>query len=449
MAARRTDAAARGVGLVAAARSVALLVAGLSGAGCPERHPPPEAPDPTCTATDSFIGVEPVRATILWVIDDSASMCEEQFNLRVNIQSFVESLRAAAPTAMFHMGVVTTDTLGPGAGRLRNAPVEVVASPACADPPPPLDCTSGLASPLPKWVDEKTPDLERTFACLASAGVSGAEPETPLAAAVLALGPTLANDPTANAGFYIPGSLLVVVFVSDADDCTVCTGDVCGPLPGAGDLDCALGRTAELTPVSDIAAYLEALPDGEGGILGDNGLLVASVTGLSPQGDSWGPLVAQVAGGADGLRPICSVPGQATAAPAPRLEAFTRSFDDHIEANVCDSDWAAAFAFRSAYMGTLSSGCLQLPPCPGATADDVVVHRTYEDVATTLAPSYDYDVLCAGEAAGLPPCPASATAKCPDGWRVEFFSGGALPPGRYDVLYACDGGDACAGPARP
>jgi len=328
--------------------------------------------------TDVALQMQARSATILFVIDDSGSMCQEQENLRENIGFFLDAFLAAAPDASFHMGVTTTDTLTPGAaGRLHNEPVPWQSSQICPGaPPPPLDCTTDLPSPLPKWIDETTPEKERVFSCLASVGTSGYAGETALGAARMALSTALITDPTANGGFLLDGSLLAIVVLGDEDDCTVCTGELCGPLPDlATNLDCAIGRVGELTPVEELAAGISAVP-------GVAAVSVSAIIGLDASGNSAGPIMP-IPDGSDQLTPICEVKGQGSAVAAPRIEAFARSFDLHAEASICDADFGPSLASLGQAMGAaLNVGCLLAPPCDGMQESDVSVSVDGELVGT-------------------------------------------------------------------
>ncbi|HEV8320943.1 MAG TPA: hypothetical protein VG389_04970 [Myxococcota bacterium] len=343
-------------------------------------------------------------ATVLFVIDDSGSMCEEQTNLRTNFESFITAFLGAAPGVPYHLGVVTTDTSSVSvAGRLRNSPQTVVASPLCPTPPPPLDCTTGLPSPLPKWIDPTTPEPARTFGCLASVGIMGFGGETALGAADMAFSPTLVNDPTANQGFYIPESLVAIVFLGDEDDCSVCFGTACAPLPGLQfNLDCSINRVTELTAVSYIVAEVTGSSNLAGGTFARDGVYVSAIIGLDPDGNSDGPIMADP-GGADSLVPICSIAGQGGAAPAPRIDSFTRSFALHEEHSICDTDYGPALGALGGALATmLNSGCLGAPPCDGISTADVVVQI---GGAPPLGAG-DFDIV--------------PDAGCAGGWRVEL-----------------------------
>ncbi|HEV8323319.1 MAG TPA: hypothetical protein VG389_17010 [Myxococcota bacterium] len=341
--------------------------------------------------TDVAVQMQARNATILWVIDNSGSMCQEQQNLRDNFSFFLDAFRNAAPDAAFHMGVVTTDTALPGlAGRLNNTPVAAFASQICPMPPPaPLDCLTDLPDPLPKWVDETTPEIERVFGCLAQVGINGSAWETALGAARMALSPNLLSDPTANGGFLLDGSLLAIIILGDEDDCTRCEGELCGPPPGlVTNLDCAIDRVGDLTPVPELAAWFEDIP-------GVSGVSVSAIIGLDANGASTGPVVPDPMGG-DFLVPICEVPGQGSAVPAPRIEAFTDSFELHGKASICDDDYGPALATLGQAMGTaLNVGCLLWPPCDDVTEDDVAVR-----VDGQLIGSANFSLLSNGSCPG-------------------------------------------------
>lgn len=137
------------------------------------------------TSTDhAEVFVQPgeiVAADILFVIDDSQSMAEEQALLGANFSAFVDVLDGSY--ADWQLGVVTTDTSTADAGALRG----------------------GILTP-------DTPDVVTAFQAAVSVGTSGSRDERGLWAAALA------TEPTHNPGFLRPEARFNVVFVSDEDD---------------------------------------------------------------------------------------------------------------------------------------------------------------------------------------------------------------------------------------
>ena len=118
------------------------------------------------------------HADILLVIDDSASMREEQDRLIASFSAFTDVLETTA--ADFQLGVVTTD---PQAGATLRA-----------------------------VIDPQTPDLGAPFGQAIAVGSEGGRVEQGLAQAL-----TAAN-PATNPGFLRRGAALHIIVVSDEDD---------------------------------------------------------------------------------------------------------------------------------------------------------------------------------------------------------------------------------------
>lgn len=140
--------------------------------------------------TDVFFQNPPDEIDILFVIDDSNSMQEEQRALIEGFATFIQEIVDA--NSGFHLGVTTTsaDLSDPQSGRLRG------------DPP---------------YVDAGD-DYVREFAVRAFVGTRGSDKEKGLEAAALALSPEMLAGP--NAGFLRDHANLLVVVVSDEEDCS-------------------------------------------------------------------------------------------------------------------------------------------------------------------------------------------------------------------------------------
>lgn len=218
----------------------------------------PLAPlDGTLVAGDRVEVTLPPRTPVdlLFVVDDSGSMAEEQANLARNFRVLSDALLTQlAGDADFRVAVTSTD-LGRRGAFVRSD------DPACADVPLVLRSDAAPAA------------LDRHFACLTALGTRGSNVEKGLDAMRLALscdGPNAALfDPCCTGGrydphcraepeFLRPDALLVVVFVADEDDCSESPDDpldahpllaVCahGPVPEAYDdpTYCPPGRAAD------------------------------------------------------------------------------------------------------------------------------------------------------------------------------------------------------------
>lgn len=159
----------------------------------------PDAALTSCELSQVVQGA--VQTEILFVVDDSGSMDEEQANLRDNLSTFISTLQGSSVANDFRIGVTTTS---------------VSTFPANA--------ASGLQGCLiGPWLDPAVlgSGLLAAFqAQIDAVGTTGSGKEQPFRAMELALTtPGLAGC-TDNDGFLRPGSRLAVVFLSDEDDCS-------------------------------------------------------------------------------------------------------------------------------------------------------------------------------------------------------------------------------------
>lgn len=190
----------------------------------PPPPPPPmwadAAPIETCDKMD-----------ILFVIDDSGSMGEEQANLTANFPGFIQVLDAYTNSAGvpldYRVGVTTT-----------GVDVEFLIQPIPGFPAIPeseegpdgqllqkADC--GMTR---RWIERSDPDVSGTFSCLANVGTSGSAMEMPLRATELAVTDRVLDG--TNAGFIREDALLAVIILTDENDCS---RDISGFTVGAAD----------------------------------------------------------------------------------------------------------------------------------------------------------------------------------------------------------------------
>ncbi len=207
-------------------RSLTLILAGVAltalSAGCPNREV--SQVDPTQVKEGyKDIPVEINRdIDILFVIDNSGSMAEEQASLADNFQRFMnvlENIEGGLPNV--HVGVVSTD-VGAGpfnisgcSGSGDNGTLQSAPNGSC-DPPSGAyisDVDDGAGGRIKNY----TGDLATTFSCIARLGTTGCGFEQPLESMKRALN---GSNPT-NAGFLRPNAFLAVVIISDEDDCSV------------------------------------------------------------------------------------------------------------------------------------------------------------------------------------------------------------------------------------
>ena len=170
--------------------------------------------------------VQPQRLDILFVIDDSKSMAEEQDGVARELTAFVDELqRTGGVRQDFHVGVITTSVYIHGrqgaVGWYREYPKE-----------------SGKLRPVPDVLPDGGLELETSnerflagddkaliekFSRLVHQGTAGSGQETPFEAVRLALlGPpsTVPLAQGGNQGFLRDGARLLIVVLSDEDDCS-------------------------------------------------------------------------------------------------------------------------------------------------------------------------------------------------------------------------------------
>ncbi len=151
---------------------------------------------------DDFDQLGEPQVDIVWIIDDSGSMSEEQASLAANFLSFIRF--ADAQGLDYHMAITTTDTSG-GSSAENGRFVPLTGS--------------GVRIVTPRT----QPTPTQVFTQNARVGTGGSGSERGLDAAYLALSNPLLG--AHNAGFLRPQAALSVVVVSDEEDGSTRTVD--------------------------------------------------------------------------------------------------------------------------------------------------------------------------------------------------------------------------------
>ena len=206
-------------------------------------------------APDSAAADECQKMDIVFVVDDSGSMEEEQTNLAKNFPKFASVLDAfktkSGASLDYRIAVTTTgrdvaytiDALGfmvPSNEKGDNGAFKVTSS-----------CGGGSQ----RWVNRSDSSAESTFECRAQVGTSGPSLEMPLYALKLAFNDRMADG--TNAGFLRDDALLAIVIITDEDDCSrednnfTIMSDSCLTMPN-------------LHPVAEYAAMLDTAAKGAG-----------------------------------------------------------------------------------------------------------------------------------------------------------------------------------------
>lgn len=150
-----------------------------------------QPPEPIeLTQVDRVLQVNRPAIDVLFVIDNSCSMEQEQANLATNFPQFMSYFLGSGID--YHIGVVSTDMVtGSQAGKLQSA--------------------LGY-----NYIDEFTENPTQVFSAMATVGADGNWEERGRDAVFTAI--DLRRDDPQNQGFYRPQAGLEVVFVSDEDD---------------------------------------------------------------------------------------------------------------------------------------------------------------------------------------------------------------------------------------
>jgi hypothetical protein len=373
-------------------RSLAYIASVFGMLGCGSAPAPVDGVD-TSGASKADLPTKD-KIDILFLVDNSPSMEPKQTELKARFPALVDKLQQFASSghkASYHIGVVTTDlgagpfTLGAG-GQCHPGGdgAKLQGLGAAADPKKCGPLGGGL-----RFVDydqvagtDNLPSgqsLEQTFACMASVGAVGCGFEQPLESVYQAL-----HDPIdENKGFLRPDALLVVVFLTDEDDCSAppdtdlfspdaaakygllhsfrCTrfGLVCGgALPPDADSGgplamCAPASAAEGGKLIDVNKYINFFtqPASSGGVKSDpRDVALIAIAGpadpvvvknSTPCFDSSAPSCAI-------LQHSCVTATDASigADPAVRLSAVINAVPDpdrRREISICSDDYAPAF----------------------------------------------------------------------------------------------------------
>jgi len=210
------------------ASAVLLAVAGLT--GCPDRSISKLDPDQQKVERKDV----PVNINrdldILFLIDKSPTMADEQASLTANFPRFMEILanvKGGLPNV--HIGVISQDigaggmTVGgncTGSGDNGNLLAQARV-PGCTPP------TGNFISDIDNAGMRRknySGTLEDTFSCIATLGPNGCGFEQHLGSLTKAL---IGN--TANAGFLRPDAFLAIIIISDEDDCTASNAKIYDP----------------------------------------------------------------------------------------------------------------------------------------------------------------------------------------------------------------------------
>ncbi|NPD22935.1 VWA domain-containing protein [Corallococcus exiguus] len=216
-----------------------------------------------CEATPPLVA--PQKTDILFVIDNSGSMSEEQQGIATELPAFLAALKEGNGVSQdFRVGVITTSVyqrqrFADGADVIRSFPDQEGRLRPVRD-----ESNQPTAE---RFIEGADPLLLPKFQRLVDQGTSGSGQEAPFEAVRLAVASPLATQPLAeggNGGFLRDDARLLVVVVSDEEDCS----STQRPPPVALGEDRAVDSCTEqgdkLTPVSEYYQAFQSLRDSQG-----------------------------------------------------------------------------------------------------------------------------------------------------------------------------------------
>ncbi len=330
------------------------------------------------------------KVDILFVVDNSRSMSEEQDVLTRQIEVMARELIAPPPGSDWpavedlHIGIVSSD-MGSGGytimtcedpvrgdggvlqnlGRLDECAVTYSAADCDRDRGECPWLTHSRDFP-DDGSDPDDPPIWEDFACIATLGTEGCGFEQPLESALAAL-TVQAGPGRPNAGFLREDSLLAIIFVTDEDDCSAANPDLYDPARedfGPMNVRCLLNPDQ----LHSIDRYFEgflSLRDGD-----PDRIVVGAITGVPVDG-SWEP-----GDPIDALRdlavvdprnpneqlPTCGTSMGRAFAPVRIAELVYRFEDSGMLASICHADWTRPLqGITRKIQSRLTGACLDRP----------------------------------------------------------------------------------------
>lgn len=160
------------------------------------------------------------RVDLLFVVDNSHSMADEQANLVASFPGFIAGIESTLGVVTdYHVGVVTTDSNehnGIGCRRIGALTNRTGGEASSGE-------TCGPYADGRNFMSVRD-ELSGSFACAAEVGIEGSGHEVPMDAMVAAIGQGEGGTMMCNEGFLRDDSLLVLTIITDEDD-TASLGD--------------------------------------------------------------------------------------------------------------------------------------------------------------------------------------------------------------------------------
>ena len=250
------------------------------------------------------------KVDLLFVIDNSGSMADEQINLVNSFPSFIDEIQTQLEDADgYHIGIITSDLYTFDQGCLQEGSMVTQTGGA--------DSSNAVCGPYVeghRYMTEMD-DLDQTFACAGQVGTGGDGNERPMQTMISALSPAMNGSGGCNEGFLRDDALLVIVIITDEEDDHEVDG--CAQLPQPG---------SNGEPGGWYAGVVAAKSGQE------QNIVVLSLVGPPGPNPAACPPLDKCAGGIEG------------AEVANRVVSFTTMFTHGIVGRICEPSYATFFA---------------------------------------------------------------------------------------------------------
>lgn len=338
--------------------------------GCPDRTISAVNPDQETVEVKNIPANVNRDLDILFLIDKSPTMADEQAALTANFPRFMrvlEQIEGGLPNV--HIGVISQD-IGAGGvasdvscrGTGDNGNLLSTPRVAGCSPPNGAFISDVAGTPGGPRVRNYTGSLEDTFSCIATLGPTGCGFEQHLGS----LKKALIGNP-ANAGFLRDDALLAVIIISDEDDCTAAdpriydnNPSLIGQLGPFADFRCfewgwecdqgtmsrgpgtytnckPRNNSPYLAHPNDLVDQIKSLK------ANPKDIIVSTIIGPSALTSTPNEPLTRVAlsqSGVPSVQPSCTN-GMQNAFPMPRLAHFAEQFPLHSFYSLCNDDLGA------------------------------------------------------------------------------------------------------------
>jgi len=335
------------------------------------------------TEVDAGGTISPESVDLLIMVDNSNSMSEEQASLAVALPNLVRALASGdvdldgdqdfAPVGSLHLGVVTSD-MGTGGFVVPTCDDSRFGDDGVLRRSGSGDCAAGL-SPFLRFSPTGTVPIDEfagDAACLTTAGTGGCGFEQQLESVLKAVTPsssgvafaegTTGHGTSANAGFLREDSILVILVVTDENDCSAWDPELFNPTSSVYSSDLNLRCSSFPGAMHPVERYVDGLLALRPRLT--DRLVFATIAGipldLSRADDETILADPRLVERIDPdmptrLRPSCNVPGRGFAFPPRRLIEVARGVRARggraLNQSICQEDFSPAVQLILAEVG--------------------------------------------------------------------------------------------------